>query len=158
MEHILILAIMVVSAFLLQTYLGLKQIKHFSAVYTEMRRNGRVAIGRKPGKVRAGTIVLLGLDRDANIIDARKLQGTSVIAKFKTMQKLVGINILELDINMPELKDENKMTRNTVMDAVDVYKKFINGEVIEEKKAPLVELKNKALSLIKKSEVKAVKK
>ena len=54
MPFIYVFGIVAVSAYLLQGFLGFLQIKHFTKVYGEMRRKGRVAIGRKSGKFKAG--------------------------------------------------------------------------------------------------------
>ena len=136
MPSIYVLGIIGVSAYLFQGILGFIQIKHFTAVYSEMRRKGRVAIGRKSGKVRAGTIVMLALDAEGIILDARKIQGTTVLAKFKRLPDITGYHIFELSRLVPCVSQENKLTQETIMDAVDVYKKVMSGQVIEEALSP----------------------
>lgn len=63
MSFIYIFGAFVIGAYLLQVVLGMKQIKHFNQTYQELRRKGKVAIGRRAGKVKAGTIVLFAVNK-----------------------------------------------------------------------------------------------
>jgi DNA-binding transcriptional regulator of glucitol operon len=49
--------ILVGFSWLLQSILGFLQIKHFNKKYTELRKLGRVAIGKKTGLIKAGSYV-----------------------------------------------------------------------------------------------------
>lgn len=61
-EFMVLFSLIVLGAFALQSYLAFKQIKHFSKEYEKMRREGKVAIGKCPGKIQSGTIILFALD------------------------------------------------------------------------------------------------
>lgn len=148
MPFIYLFGIIAACAYLFQGVLGFIQIKHFTKVYGEMRRQGRVAIGRKSGKFKAGTIVMLALDPQGIIIEARKIQGTTVLAKFKPLTAMTGYHIFELSPKVPCVAEENKLTIATIMDAVDVYRRVMNGEIIEEKTAPFMSVGNK-LNMLK---------
>lgn len=50
MSFMVIFGLFVIVAYLFQLLLGLRQLKHFNAVYASLRRQGRVAIGRRAGK------------------------------------------------------------------------------------------------------------
>ena len=61
--------------------MGMKQIKHFNQNYQELRQLGKVAIGRRAGKLkRHDYLVCCGFAR--KILAARKMQGVTVLAKF----------------------------------------------------------------------------
>lgn len=145
------LIIICAGAFLLQSFLGLQQIKNFNKEYAKMRKNGRVAIGRRPGKLRAGTLIMFSIDEKGIIQYGKKMQGTTVLARFKDLKGYEGIKIDSLDKNSPILKRESKLIKETILSAVQTYNLFINGEEIPEKKAPLVSIKDtvKNLSLSK---------
>lgn len=147
MPFIYVFGIVAVSAYLLQGFLGFLQIKHFTKVYGEMRRKGRVAIGRKSGKFKAGTIVMIAIDEAANILEVKKIQGTTVLAKFKDIKGLEGMSITELTPTLPILAKENKLTQATVMDAVQTYQKVMNGEVIEMPPTPMMSMRNQAMMM-----------
>lgn len=151
MDSFILLAIILIPAYLLQVFLGFKQMKKFSHEYTKMRKNGRVAIGRKPGKISSGSIVLLSLSKDGVVLSGKKMQGTTVIAKFKDFNLLNGREIDKIQIDDQELTNEFKGTKKAVMDAVNNYKRFVNGEDIPEKKAPLNLLFYKLKNILKRN-------
>lgn len=78
MSFMVIFGLFVIAAYLFQLLLGLRQLKHFNAVYASLRRQGRVAIGRRAGKIRAGTIVMFALDQSGKVLDARQMQGVTL--------------------------------------------------------------------------------
>ena len=94
--NIFILGAIAIIAYILQIFLGMKQIKNFNSVYIRMKRKGKVAIGRRPGKIASGTILLLGVDQRGTIQEAEMMQGTSILARFKPRPQFVGINIHQL--------------------------------------------------------------
>lgn len=123
-------------AFILQQFLGYFQVKHFSHVFVQMRRKGKVAIGRKKGHLRSGTIVFLTVDEKGEILDARKMQGVTILARFHPMNSLVGENIQCL----PEGKTKkyNKLIQKAIGDAVHNYTVVTNGGTIrEEHRTPM---------------------
>lgn len=61
------------------------QIKNFNINYIEMRKKGKVAIGRKRGYIQVGIIVMLLIDNDGIIVDCRKMQGVTVFANPMTL-------------------------------------------------------------------------
>lgn len=82
MEQAFIIGGIVITAYILQIVFGMKQLKNFNQVYSELRKKGRVAIGRRAGKVQSGTIVMFAVDRRGHVLDARKMQGVTVLARF----------------------------------------------------------------------------
>ena len=140
MSFIYVFGIFAISAYIFQAILGFKQIKHFTAVYSEMKSKGRVAIGRRAGKFRAGTIVMFTLNQEEVIIDARKIQGTTVLAKFKALTDFEGVKIGDLSLELDCVSKENKLTQGTIMNALETYRRVMSGEVITEPVKPLAQL------------------
>ncbi len=111
--------IFIAVAWILQILLGLLQIKSFNKRYVQLRRKGKVAIGKVKGKLRAGTVVLIAIDDNCNIVQAEKIQGLTVFARLKSMNTLVGENLLKID---PVVLDSlDKLTLLAVTDAIDNY-------------------------------------
>ncbi|RYL89331.1 transcriptional regulator [Sporolactobacillus sp. THM7-4] len=125
-----VLMIFIGGAFLAQLFFGYFQVRHFSHVFVQMRRKGKVAIGRKKGNLRSGTIVFLAVDPHGEILDAKKMQGVTVIARFRSMKHLIGENIQS--ISAEKLENDNNLVRLAINDAVHNYKIVAEGGKIEE--------------------------
>lgn len=129
--NLFMIMIFIAGAFLVQMGLGFLQIKHFSKAYGELRRMGKVAIGKKPGKVRSGTIVLFAVSKSGRILKAKKMQGVTVMATFKDLRGFEDKNIRHLtDEDMAHC---NKLLKAAIQDAVSNYKIIMSGGVIPEK-------------------------
>lgn len=76
---ILLLIILAAAGFVIQHLLGWLQIKNFTKHYIELRRKGKVAIGRRPAIFKSGTLVLLQLNGKNVIEEARFMQGVTVL-------------------------------------------------------------------------------
>ncbi|RKL64910.1 transcriptional regulator [Salipaludibacillus neizhouensis] len=128
---IIYLIILIGLAWLVQSFLGFLQIQHFNKHFVEMRRKGKVAIGRRRGFFRAGTVVLLGVNSRKEIIDARKMQGITVLSKVKVLKGLEQKSILK--IKEVDLKQYDVLTAASIQDAVFQYKTVVleGGEVLE---------------------------
>lgn len=121
MSYTIIFGIIAMSAFALQMAAGYLQLKNFNQVYRALRRKGRVAIGKRPGKIRVGTIVLFALDAKSKIIDARMLQGVTVFSRFKEIKNYIGQDIHFIDRKHPLVQQENKFTQLAMENARDIY-------------------------------------
>jgi glucitol operon activator protein len=126
-----IIMIFIAGAFVIQMGLGFLQIKHFSKAYAELRRIGKVAIGKKPGRIRAGTIVLFAISNSGKILQAKKMQGVTVMATFKNLPGFEDKNIKTLQEE--DLAHCNKLLKLAILDAVHNYKTIMSGGVIPEK-------------------------
>lgn len=137
------LGILVVGAFLIQSALGFFQIRHFGTEYNELKADGRVAIGKRAGKLTSGTIIMFQLDAEGVIVRGKKLQGTTILARFKPYNNFNGRCIEAIKADDPDVLAEIKITRKTIMNAVTNYRMFMNGEIIPEKESPFKELTKK---------------
>lgn len=140
MSFIFVLGIFCAIAYLLQIIFGMQQIKHFNETYQRLRRIGKVAIGRRAGKIKAGTIVMFAIDNEGNILDSVKMQGVTVMAKFKTLPNFIGLNINELSEENSVVKQENKLLQQAITNAREIYIRVEAGNYIEE--APVSPLMN----------------
>ncbi|MDT2754059.1 transcriptional regulator GutM [Enterococcus pseudoavium] len=148
--NVIVLGGIAIGAYILQIILGMKQIKNFNAVYIRMKRKGKVAIGRRPGKIASGTILLLGVSPDGIIEEAEMMQGISVIARFKARPQFIGMDIHQL-LEAPMLAKENKLTRQAAANAQKVYLAVEKGNYQETKPvSPLMGIGTQ-LSLMKHS-------
>lgn len=129
--NILMIMVFIAGAFLIQMGLGFLQIKHFSKSYAELRRIGKVAIGKKPGKFRAGTIVLFAVSNSGRILKAKKMQGVTILAKVKDLPGFEEKNIRTL--KEEDLAHCNKLLKLAILDAASNYKIIMSGGVIPEK-------------------------
>ena len=90
------LVVLAVIVWLLQMILGLWQFKRFSNHLKNLRKIGRVAIGRAKGRFLAGVIVLLVIDNYCRIVKGEIMEGRTVFADFKEFNLLNGLTLFEL--------------------------------------------------------------
>ncbi len=143
MDSIYILGAVVIVAYILQIIFGLKQLKHFNTTYSELRKKGRVAIGRRSGKIKAGTIVMFAVDRKGMILDAKRMQGVTVVARFKSMPSYIGQDIHYLDTYNPVVRKENKLLQIAIEDARELFLRIEAGNYKDVPKfAPVLNVGN----------------
>ncbi|TWT27219.1 transcriptional regulator GutM [Planomicrobium sp. CPCC 101110] len=136
--EILLIMVAIMVAWVLQTFLGTYQLKDFNKNYSALRASGPVSIGRSKGIVRTGVVLLMSLDKDKKIMDARKMQGLTIFAKFKRFSLLENQSLLNID---PEVYQQlDRFTQKAFDEAVEIYKKVARGEEIPASKSPLGEL------------------
>ena len=100
MIGMLFLAAIVV--WVMQTLLALWQFRRFNRRVKELRRFGRVAIGKSKGRFLAGAIVLLCIDEDCRIIKGELLEGVTVFAKCRPFTALNELNLLSINKSICE--------------------------------------------------------
>lgn len=132
MSFVTFFIIFAVSAYAFQILLGFQQIRHFNKVYQELRQQGKVAIGRRPGKVRAGTIIMFAIKDEGEILDARMMQGVTVMSKFKQRAQYIGHDIHYIDKYHPLVQKENKLTQFAMENAREIYLRVSMGNYTEE--------------------------
>lgn len=128
MNSIYIFGLLFLTAYFIQVAMGIKQMKHFNQHYQELRKLGKVAIGRRAGKVKAGTIFLFAVDPKGSILAARKMQGVTVLAKFHSLPQYVGEDIHYMDHYHPLVRQENKLTQQAIENAREVYLRVGRGD------------------------------
>lgn len=144
--NMIMVMIFIAGAFLVQMGLGFLQIQHFSKAYAEMRRIGKVAIGKKPGKIRSGTIVFFAVSKSGRILKAKKMQGVTVMATFKDLPGFEDKNIRHL--TEEDMSHCNKLLKAAIQDAASNYKIIMSGGVIPEKSSLFRNMMTKAESMV----------
>ncbi|RVU71385.1 MULTISPECIES: transcriptional regulator GutM [Lactobacillus] len=115
--------IFIAAAFLLQSLLGFLQLQNFVKVFRGMSKNGKVLIGKNPKKLRAGSLLLLNIDQDANIQNANLMKGVTVFARFKPFKELENKSLPILASSYDEMKKFDPLTRECILNA---YRNFVN--------------------------------
>ncbi|MBP3853611.1 MAG: transcriptional regulator GutM, partial [Erysipelotrichaceae bacterium] len=83
MDNIFLFAAVIGIAFVIQFILSSFQMKNFANEFAKLRRKGRVVVGRKSGGFHAGAIVMFLIDDNGLILEAKKLEGTTFLARMK---------------------------------------------------------------------------
>jgi glucitol operon activator protein len=126
------LIILIGAAWLVQSIFGFIQIKHFNKRYAEMRSLGRVAIGKKTGAFRAGTVVMFAIDKRNKIIKAAKMQGVTVFSRVRDLKGFEGKYLLK--ISEEDYKGIDKLTKLAIGDALRSYDIISKGGELRVKK------------------------
>lgn len=122
-------------AFLLQGVLSTLQMKHLNDEFLALRRQGKVAIGRKSGGFHAGAIVMFLVDDDGIIREGKKLEGVTSFARVKPLEGFEGRQVGDLTE-----ADGSRNHRNlckAIEDAALNYRRIVGGEAVPEPPSPL---------------------
>ncbi len=121
--NILFISLLLGAVFLLQSFFGFLQVKNFVKVFRKMCKNGKVLIGKNPKKLRAGTLLLLNIDKQGNISHAQIMKGVSIFARFKQLKSLEGNCLPLLASSYEELNNYDSLTQECILNA---YRNLIN--------------------------------
>lgn len=131
---IFLLLAVIGGCFILQSFLGFWQIKNFNYHYRELKSEGKVAIGRSKGIVRTGVVLLIAVDNQARIKEAKKMQGLTVFARFKEAPELQHENLM--DIPEEKIDNMNRFYRKAIWDAQHVYRLVQAGHEVPKPSSP----------------------
>lgn len=140
MSIVVTLGIVLGIAFLIQTVLSMLQMKHFSKEFTSLRKQGKVAVGRKSGGFFAGAIVMFLIDDDGIIKEAKYMEGVTSFARVKNLPGFEGKNVA--DLKESDGPDKHRNLKKAIADAARNYKTFISGQVIEDPPSPFKKVSN----------------
>lgn len=129
--NLILIGILFIVAFIIQYFLTFIQMNNFKKSYIDLRRKGRVIIGKKKGVFRAGCIVIFALDDKDKIIDFEYMLGTSVFSRFKKNNTFNDTRIHNINKFLCDQKRLSYSLKSAVLDAVQNYLKLSNGENIE---------------------------
>lgn len=107
-----------------QTVLGFRQFKKFNNHIKELRREGRVAIGRARGYFASGVLVLFVIDSDCRIIRGEIMEGRTVFAGFKPFNHFNGLTLFELSENLCKTMKLSKQQTLAVISAQQEYQSY----------------------------------
>lgn len=92
--------VLAIVMWILQTMLAIRQFNQFNRHIKELRKRGRVAIGKAKGKIRAGAIVMFLIDDDLRIVKGEIMNGFTSLATIKEFNNFNGVNLLDLEPDM----------------------------------------------------------
>ena len=141
------LGLIVVAAFVLQAALSMLQMRHFSKEFVKLRRQGRVACGRKAGGFHAGAIVMFLIDSEGRIQAGRKLEGVTCLARVRPLDGLEGRYIGSL--TEEDGPKGHRNLRKAIADAALTYNKYVEGEEIEQPPTPFQKVGISARNLVR---------
>lgn len=98
--------IFIFGMWMLQGILAYFQIKHFRKVVNEMKKQGKVLIGKQKGKLSAGSIVVLAIDKHNKVINAQEMRGITIFNKFRVKDEFINKSIDELKRELPNMKNK----------------------------------------------------
>ena len=113
------------AAWVLQSYLSFKQTQSFTKLFVAMRRRGRVVMGRFKGGIVQGAIVLFGIDADGVITEGHRLNGVTVMARFRGFEDFTGQGIA--DIDPADAARHGRQVRHAVANARENYRIITAG-------------------------------
>ncbi len=146
---VLKLGLVIIAAFMIQAVLSLIQTKHFTNEFVKLRKQGKVAIGRKSGGFHAGAIVMFLIDDHGNIKRGKKLEGISFLARVRPLDGYEGRYIG--DLREEDGPKNHRNLRKAIADAALTYRKFVNGEEIDAPPAPLTRIGRSAGNLLRRA-------
>lgn len=92
MDSTTTLILVVIVAWIGQIALGFFQIRSFNRMVQSMSQKGHVKIGRTKSRWKARTLIVVAENDQQTIVDAKVLNGISVFARPKTLDKIVGLS------------------------------------------------------------------
>ena len=123
MSKIAIFICIGICAWSLNYFLGYLQIKNFNREFIDLRRKGKVAVGRKKGSFVSGSVVLFLITDEGEIIEGKLLYGTSVLARVRDFNKFNNRTLAS--IKSDELKGVKGPLKKSILDAKKNYEFFL---------------------------------
>lgn len=127
--NILFISLLIGAVFLLQSILGFLQVKNFVKEFRRMCKYGKVLIGKNPKKFRAGSLLLLRIDSNANIEEAKIMKGVTIFARFKELKVIEGKSLPILAASYDDLQKIDFLTRECLLNAYRNYINFKTGKM-----------------------------
>lgn len=126
--------LLIAAMFVLQALLSALQMRHFTREFMKLRRQGKVACGRRAGGFHAGAIVMFLIDDGGCIREGRMLTGVTCFARVRPLPGFEGKFVGAL--SEADLPRHGKNLRLAILDARDTCNRVMAGEVIPEPPSP----------------------
>lgn len=127
--NILFILLLIGAVFLLQSILGFLQVRNFVKEFRRMCKHGKVLIGKNPKKFRAGSILLLSIDENANIKEAMLMKGVTIFARFRELKAIEGKSLPILAASYDDLQRMDTLTKECLLNAYRNYINFKTGKM-----------------------------
>ena len=118
-----------------QTILGLRQFKKFNNHIKELRKEGRVAIGRARGHFTAGVLVLFVIDSNCRILRGEIMEGRTVFAGFRAFEHFNGLTLFEISEDLCKSMKGGYLgsTRIRILQTYESRREFDTGLIVNHK-------------------------
>ena len=130
----------VATIYVCNTVLAMRQMKDFSTTYTLLRTRGRVAIGKQKNALSRGAIVMFLLDDRDHVVAGRRMNGITVLARFRDFPVCDGLPVEEID---PTAVRADRGTQRAIANARDNFLTIRAGEIPVEPPTPLMKVVNR---------------
>ena len=107
-----------------QTVLGFWQFKKFNRHLKDLRKLGRVAIGRARGRFAAGVLILFVIDDECRILKGEIMEGRTVFAGFNPFDNFNGLTLFELSEDLCKSMKLNSQQTTAVISAQQEYESY----------------------------------
>ncbi len=124
-----------VAVWIAQTVLGLRQFRKFNNHIKELRKEGRVAIGRAHGHFAAGVLVLFVIDSECRILRGEIMEGRTVFAGFKPFNHFNGLTLFELS---GELCKSMKLSKQQITAVISAQKEYESYKLMKTEESLVV--------------------
>ncbi|MCC3356820.1 transcriptional regulator GutM [Bacillus sp. REN16] len=105
---------------IIQWYFKTKQTNVLHQHYSKFLESGNVLVERNKG-IFSGAIIMLQLDKEANIKDCLLLSGATFFSSWRNCEELINKNLLLLTQN--DYLSYKKMERKVIAKAIQSYEK-----------------------------------
>lgn len=112
-------------SWVVQSFLSFKQTKAFTELFVDMRRRGKVCMGKFRGGIVQGAIVMFLLDDEGVIVTGQRLHGISVLARFRAFDDFDGAHMSRVDAQLAAR--HGKSLTKAVANARDNYRIISGG-------------------------------
>lgn len=121
----------------LQGLLSFFQVKDYKKNSRELIEKGNLFMGHVRGYFKAGSIVIMAIDDDFNIIEGRSMTGITVFNKFKVVKELEGKNLKNYNEWLDEIK--NKRMKKAILNGIEAMNKQLNNDSKEADESKKIE-------------------
>lgn len=91
-----LLIALAIAMWLLQIWLGWRQLRQFNLAFEQVSQQGKVLVGRNRGRFRAKVIIVLVINEKNEVLDGFYMKGFSVFAKPNKFDEVIGLTISQI--------------------------------------------------------------
>lgn len=118
-----ILILLVIGVWIVQAGLTIMQVRNYRQCVRKLieRKEGEyIGVGSGRGWFRPGTVVIMVADREGRVVNAERMHGISVFARFKPWSGMNGLNVEDLAAGDFDGRPVDKTERKAIGKAAKV--------------------------------------
>ncbi len=96
MDSTTALITLAIAMWLLQIFLGWRQVRAFNEAFMEISQKGKVTVGRNSGRFNPKAVIVLAFDENQKVIDSLCMKGFSVFASPQKLTEVIGLHLDEI--------------------------------------------------------------